>query len=161
MRLLERGHHLAHVLHALRAGRLDRLLDRGLGLGLAHLLGQVGLDDLDLAALLLRELVAAAFDVDVDRLLALLDHLLQEPQQLLVGERGLAGALGLDVGVLDRGIDQAQRGQRELVLRPHRRLHGLVDPVAEHSFVLFRHLLSAISAQIASTTPNGRCLEKH
>ena len=108
MTLLERGHHLAHVLHALRAGLLDHLGDRRLGLGVRHLLRQEPLDDLDLAALLVGKLLAAALVVELDRFLALLDHLLHEPEQIVVGERPLAAGARLDVGVLDRRIDQPQ-----------------------------------------------------
>ena len=68
------------------------LIDRGdrrLRLGLRHLLRQKALDDLDLAALLVGELLAAALVVELDQFLALLDHLLQKPEQVVVGERPL------------------------------------------------------------------------
>ena len=74
--------------------------------------GQIGPDDLDLAALLVGEFLAAGLVVDFDRFLALLDHLLQEAEELVVGQHGLALPLRLDVGVLDRRIDQAQRRRR-------------------------------------------------
>ena len=80
-------------------------------------------DDRDLAALLVGELLAAALLVEVDRFLALLDHLLHQREQRAVVERLLAGAARLDVGVLDRGIDQPQRREPQLVLRLHRVLH--------------------------------------
>src|SRR5262245_2709267 len=48
MALLERGHDLAHVLHAGGAGLLDHRRDRGLRLRLRHLLRQEALDHFDL-----------------------------------------------------------------------------------------------------------------
>src|SRR5712691_8758673 len=49
--LLERGHDLAHVLHARGPRRLDDLGHGRLRLRFRHLLGKVRADDLDLAAL--------------------------------------------------------------------------------------------------------------
>src|SRR5579872_6094398 len=69
--LLERCHHLAHVLDALCAHGGDHLLDRGLGIGIRHLLGQEALDDSDLRLLFLRELGPIALFIELDRLAAL------------------------------------------------------------------------------------------
>ncbi len=55
-----------------------------------HLLGKIGRDDLDLAALPIGKLRAAGLVVELDRFLALLDHLLQQAEKFLVGERLLA-----------------------------------------------------------------------
>jgi hypothetical protein len=46
----------------------------------------------------------------------------------------LAGAARFDVGVLDRGVDQAERRQAQLVLRLHRVLDAFVDLLTQHRF---------------------------
>src|SRR2546422_6701764 len=134
MALLERGHHLAHVLDALRAGCLDGFGDRRFGLRLRHLLRQVFSDDLDLAALAIGELLASGLVVDLDRFLALLDELVQQADDLIVAERPLAPRFRLDVRVLDGGIDEAQGRYPPLVSRFHCLLEGGVDLVAQHGY---------------------------
>src|SRR5262249_23189648 len=81
--LFERGHDLAHVLHALRARLADGSGDRGLCFVLGHLLRQVSPHDRDFLALLVGKLDAAALLVQLDRFLALLDHLLQQAEQII------------------------------------------------------------------------------
>ena len=123
---------LAHVLHAGGATLLHRRLDRRLHLVVRHLLRQVTGDDRDLLLLLLHEIGAAALLVELDRFLALLDHLLQQAEHLGIAERLLALPARLDIGILERRIDHAQRGNRPLVLGLHRFRQGLVDVVAQH-----------------------------
>ena len=69
--------HLAHVLHARRAGFLDGGVDRRSDLGIGHLFRQIAGDDHDLVGFLLREFRPAALLVQLFRFLALLDHLLE------------------------------------------------------------------------------------
>ena len=69
--------------------------------GLVHLLGHEAHDDGDLLALLVGELGAGIVLVDLQALLALLHHLLQQAEDLVVGQRLLAGAARLDVAVLE------------------------------------------------------------
>src|SRR5262249_19500921 len=107
-----------------------------LGLGLRQLLRKVGADDVDLAALLGGELLATSLFVKLDRLLTLLDQLLQQAEQVVVGERWLALPLRLEVGVLEGGVDQAQRRHPALVAGLHRPLQGGVDLVAQHGYGL-------------------------
>jgi len=134
--LLEGGHYLAHVFDAGRARRLDRLCNGRPRLPFRHLFGKIGCDDLDLAALAVGKLGAASFVVELNRFLPLLDQLLQQAEKLLVGEGLLALPLRLDVGVLERGIDQAQRRYAALVARFHRGFQGGVDLVAQHGYGL-------------------------
>src|SRR5499427_3998406 len=134
--LLESGHDLAHVLDAGRAGRLDDLRNGRLRLRFRHLLGKISRDDLDLAALAIGKLRPASLVVKLDRFLALLDQLLQQAEKLLVGERLLALALRLEVGVLERGVDQAQRRYPALVAGFHGVFQGGVDLIAQHGYGL-------------------------
>ncbi len=83
-------------------------------------------------ALLVGQLRPAALVVELDQFLALLDQLLQEAEDIGIGERALAASARLDVGILDRRIDHPQGREPQLVLRFHRRLHGLVDVIAQH-----------------------------
>src|SRR5258708_1353464 len=129
--LLERGHDLAHVLHARGPRRPDDLGHGRLRLRFRHLLGTVRAHDLALAALPRGKLRAAAFVVELDRFLALLDQLLQQATDLFVREHALAAALRLEVGVLERGIDQAQRRDAPLVAGFHCVFQGGVDLLAQ------------------------------
>jgi len=76
------------------------------------------------------------FVVELDRFLALLDELLQQAEDLLVGQHRLAAALRLEVGVLQCGIDQPQRRHTALIAGFHRLLEGGVDLVAQHGYGL-------------------------
>ena len=116
----------------MRAGLADHGGDRRLGLVLGHLLRQIGGDDRDFLALLGGEVGTAALLVKLDRFVALLDHLLQQSQQIVVAQRRLAQAARLDVGVLQRRVDEPQRGNATLVAALHRVLESRVDVVAEH-----------------------------
>ena len=90
---------------------------------LRHLLRHEALDDLDLGTLAVGQFLAAGLVVDLDQFLALLDHLLQDAEQIIVGERFPRTFL-LDLGVLDRRIDEAQRRDAPLVARLHGVLQG-------------------------------------
>ena len=105
---------------------------------LRHLRGQIGADDVDLAALLVGKFLAPGPVVDFDQFLTLLDEFLQEPKQLVLAKRGLALALRLEVGVLERGIDQPERRNATFVAGFHRALQGGVDLVAQHGYGLSR-----------------------
>ena len=109
---------LAHVLHRGCARLGDGGLDGGAGLGLVELLGQEALDDLGLLALLGGELVSFVLGVHMRALLALLDHLLEQREDLLVGRRAPVGATRLDVLVLDRGLDHAHGAELAACRRP-------------------------------------------
>src|SRR5262249_21817853 len=100
-----------------------------------------------------------------DRFLALLDQLLQQAEKLLVGERLLALALRLEVGVLERGIDQAQRRYPALVAGFHRVFQGGVDLVAQHGYGLSQGCARLAKVEPASTGGAAqdlglRCLRK-
>src|SRR5262245_57726866 len=138
VRLLERRHDLAHVLDAGGTGRLYGFSDRRFRLGVRHLAREKRPDDLDLAALLPGELVAAGLVVDLRGFLVLLDQLLQQREEVVVGERSLLAGFRLDIGVLDRGIDQPQRRYAELIAGLHRAPEGSVDLVAQHGYGLSR-----------------------
>ena len=56
------------------------------GLDVGHLLRQIGGDDLDLLALLRGEFGAAGLFVDVERFLALLDHLAHDVEDIGVAQ---------------------------------------------------------------------------
>ena len=77
------------------------------GFEVRHALGQIGGDDLDLFALLGGKVGAAGLLVDVERFLALLDHLAHDVEDFGVGQRHALGAAGL--ALQDRGVDEAQR----------------------------------------------------
>ena len=85
---------------------------------IGHALGHVGGDDLDLLALLGGELGASGLLVDVERFLALLDHLAHDVEDLGVVERGAFGAAGFAFQNL--GIDQAQRRDASRLAGLHR-----------------------------------------
>src|SRR5262249_42214665 len=131
--LLECGHDLAHVLHALRARFADHPGDRGLRFLLGHLLRQVSRDDRDFLALLVGKLGAAALLVKLERCLPLLDHLLQQAEQVVAVEPRLAVAGRLGVAVLQSRVDEPQRGDATLVAALHRVLEGRIDVVAQHA----------------------------
>src|SRR5262249_6434064 len=153
VRLLERSHHLAHVLDAGGACRLDGFSDRRFRLGIRHLAREKRPDDLDLAALLAGELVAAGLVVDLRRLLALLDQLLQQREEVVVGERSLLAGVRLDIGVLDRSIHQPQRRYAALVAGFHGALEGSVDLVAQHGYGLSRNWPPASRTDNAAAPP--------
>src|ERR1043166_9382570 len=145
MALLERGHDLAHVLHALRTGLADRGSDRGLCFLLRHLLRQVTRNDRDFLALLRREVGAAALLVKLDRFLALLDHLLQQTDTVVLAQRRFAPPARLDVGVLPRRVDEPQRGNATLVAALDRVLEGRIDVVAQHVDLASRTRFAALT----------------
>ena len=80
--------------------------------------------------------LATALFVHCDRLAALLDHLAQHlgDEHVVVGGR-LARAR-LDVAVLDRRHDEADRGEAGLVAPFHRGDLGLLDRVSDHADTL-------------------------
>src|SRR5690606_10153388 len=89
-----------------------------------------GGDDGDLAPLLLGELRAAALLVDPGRFLALLDHLLQHGGDFFLAGLPTAGPAGLDVLVLQGGLDEPHGGEPRLVAGPHGLLHGFGEACA-------------------------------
>src|SRR4029079_1369821 len=70
-----------------------------------------------LLALLLGEIGAAGIGVDLLGLLALLDHLGEQLEQLGIGRLRLADRARSDVAILDRGAHQPERRDASLVLR--------------------------------------------
>ena len=128
----QRGDHLAHVLHAGRTECGDLGSDGRLRFVLRHLLRQIGGDDGDLLALGGGEFGTAALLVQLHRLLTLLDHLLQQAEQIAIAERRLALAAGLDIGILDGRVDHAQGRELSLLFRLHGLLDGGIDALAQH-----------------------------
>ena len=98
-------------------------VDRGLHRRLVHLRRQVGLDHAQLVALDLRQVVAARRVVLGDRILALLDHLLEHGQH-----RGVVELDALvDLALLDGGQHQPNHAELGLVSRLHGGLHVILD----------------------------------
>src|ERR1700722_15760681 len=132
--LLERRHGTAHVFERCGFELLDQRGNRRRGLHIGHALGQVGGDDFDLLALLGRELGAAGLLVDVERFLALLDHLAHDVEDLGGAELEPLGAGGL--ARKNRGIDHAQGRDAARLARLHRLFYRVVDIVAQHGYGL-------------------------
>src|SRR5262249_42937791 len=96
-----------------------------------------GPDDADFGTLLISEFLAAALFKGCDRVLTLLDHLLQYADNVGIGQPRLLCHLRLNVGVLDGRIDEPQRREFWLLLRLHGALHCLVDLIAQsHRLIL-------------------------
>src|SRR5580658_7815414 len=131
---LQRRHGAAHVLERCGFELLDQRGNRRSGLQIRHALGQVSRDDVDLLALLGGELGAAGLLVDVERFLALLDHLAHDVEDLGVAELEPLGAGGL--ALQDRGIDHAERRDAQRLAGFHRLFHRVVDIVAQHGYGL-------------------------
>ena len=93
----------------------------------------------------------ASFVVELDCFLPLLDQLLQQAEKFLIGERVLALPLRLDVGVLERGVDQAQRRYAALVAGFHGVFQGGVDLVAQHGYGLSQSRARLVKVEPAST----------
>ena len=72
---------------------LDQRRNRLRRFHVGHLLRQVGGDDLDLLALLVGEVGAAGLLVDVERFLALLDHLAHDVENFGVAQRDRSAPL--------------------------------------------------------------------
>ncbi len=87
--------------------------------------GQVRLQNVSLARLLVDELGPAGRAELLDRVAALLHELLHHRE--LVGFRQVGS--GLDAAVVERGHDAAQRVQAQLIARTHRVLHVRADTV--------------------------------
>ena len=79
--------------------------------------------------------VAPGLLVDVERFLALLDHLAHDVEDFGVGERHALGGAGL--ALEDVGIDQPQRRHAARVAGLHGILERIVDLVAQHGYGLF------------------------
>ena len=90
---------------------------------------------------------AAGLLEDGQRFAPLLDHLLQEGRDLLVGDGGRGG----DVALLQRGADEAQRRQTRLVLRLERSVGLGLQPVAHGSSPLA--LASSMPADTRVASP--------
>src|SRR5580704_4122565 len=132
--LLQRRHGAAHVLERGGFELLDQRGNRRGGLDVRHALRQVGGDDLDLLAFLGGELGPAGLLVDVERFLALLDHLAHDVEDLGVAELEPLGAGCL--ALQDRGIDHAERRDAARLAGLHRLFHRVVDIVAQHGYGL-------------------------
>src|SRR6202035_2281971 len=91
-------------------------------------------DDVDLLALLGGEFGAAGLFVDVERFLALLDHLAHDVEDLGVAEFLALGAGGL--ALENCGIDHAQGCDAARLAGLHRLFHRVVDIVAQHGYGL-------------------------
>ncbi|MEJ0044647.1 MAG: hypothetical protein WDM81_21595 [Rhizomicrobium sp.] len=78
------------------------------------------------------EFRAVAGLVGGDGILALLDHLGEQRENLVVAQK-IAAGLGArgDVLVLQRGVDEAQRGDAARILRLHRLFQRIVDLFAQ------------------------------
>ena len=100
------------------AGRRDRLARRRLDLVIAQLLRLEGADDLDLVALLRGKLRPVAVVEGLGQFLALLHHLGEDLQHVVVAGRVLADAAIGDVAVLDRRLDHAAASARAACRRP-------------------------------------------
>ena len=102
--------------------------------------GQELTDHVDFRLFLLGEFEAPPLLVHPDRFLALLHHGLQHLKDLVVGDAAI-GTLAPrgDVAVLQRGQNQAQCGDRALILRAHRLLESLIETLAE----IIRHRIAS------------------
>ena len=72
------------------------------------------------------ELGAAGLVVDAGQFLALLDHLLQQAEDVVVAGLALAGAARLDILVLERRLDEPHGGEPALFAGLQGVLHFLV-----------------------------------
>jgi hypothetical protein len=118
--LAQGGHQRAHVFHA--GGTEFRYdgIDGGGDLVIVQLFGQEALNDADFIALLLGEFEATAFLVHPDRFLALLDHFLQELENIaVIDPLGDPVDADRDIPVLNRSHNQTQGRDRALILGTH------------------------------------------
>ena len=107
------------------------------------------------------EIGAAGLLVDVERFLALLDHLAHDVEDVGVGERHALGAARL--AFHDGGVDQAQRRDAALLPAFIAALSALLMSSRSTSTscglqaldIRIRHRRTAIKAHTASTNPNG------
>src|SRR2546425_11125318 len=120
-------HRFAHVLGRGGPGLRDRLLHRGLDVGVRSLRGQVALQQRDLLLLLLDQLWPVRLAELEDGVLALADEALEHARDLGVVERCLL----LDLAVHERGLGHAQRARAVGVLRLHGRGEVLLDPIGD------------------------------
>src|SRR5712692_9745404 len=137
-----RLHRLAHVLERGGARLRDRLLHRGLDVGLRSLRGQVALQQRDLLLLLLDQLRPVGLAELEDGVLALADEALEHARGLGVVERRFL----LDLAVHERGLGHAQRARAVGVLRLHGRGEVLLDPVDERNALGHRPRISRFRA---------------
>ena len=79
--------------------------------------------------------LAIALAVDLGRFAALLDHLLQDFGDERIVVRGSAAGARLDIAVLDRGLDEAERRRGFLVAAFHGGDGRSLDVVADHRLV--------------------------
>src|SRR5262245_5196918 len=149
--LFERAHHLAHLPEAGGTYLLEGGRDRRLRLSLAHLLGQERLDDGDLGRFLVGQRLPAGLLVDGERLAPLLDHFLKQRRDLRVWDR----RPGSDVGLLQGGADEPQRGKARLVLRLEGSLHLSHQPFA-HRTLLPCLMYAGPHPTTSSVDPVGR-----
>src|SRR5699024_2102678 len=120
---LEQAHDLTHAAHVGGTGLRNRLIDDRSQLRFGKLLGQVGFENPDFSFFGFGQLGAIARAILLGRFPALLDHLLDQGQDL--GIVGL-GAL-VDLALLDRGSHHAQGLEAFLLAGTHRLLDVIVD----------------------------------
>ncbi len=110
-----------------RAGRSDGLADQGIDVGVAQLGGQVALQQDDFSGLLVDQVLAVAGLELHQRFLALLDHLLENAQNLIVVE----GDAFVHFALLDGRSDHADDTEPLLLAGAHRRLHVIRNALFE------------------------------
>ena len=127
---LEHSHAAAHVAQAIGADLGNRLTTRLMHRLIAKLLGQKIFDDGDFVALLRREFRASAIFERFGGFLALLHHLAQDLQNLLIGHGVFARAAMRNITILNGRLNEPQRARAALVLRLLGGLERLGDLVA-------------------------------
>ena len=100
-------------------GGVDTFGDEGIELGFRQRLRQVGLENLELGFFLRDEIGAAAVAELRERVLALLDHALDDGLHAGIVERPAR----VDLALLDAGERHANDAQTRLVAASHRGLH--------------------------------------
>ncbi len=131
---LHGGHHLAHVSSTggapqfgAHSGNARR--DLGVDLRCAQALRQVGLRARELGALFLDQVEAVAGAELRDRVLALLDQLVDDRDHIRVGQDDAL----VDLALFQRGEQAADREQPRRVFGAHRGLHVFRDPVFDEA----------------------------
>jgi hypothetical protein len=117
----EGAHDLSHVLDGSGLGLFYGRGNRELGLGLAQLLRQKTANDRDFLSFLRGEVQPPSFFVDFLRFLPVFLSFSKKRQNVVVGQ-GLSQTARLDVLILERGQDHANRSDATLVAGLHRGL---------------------------------------
>ena len=122
--LMEAGHDLAHFLDVTDIQFGHQARDRGIDFGIGHLLRHEFLDNADLAHFTVIQILTACVFISRGGFLTLFHHRLHHGQNFAVADTfGIAAATGVNVPVLDPGINQAHGGERQFVLGFHRFFH--------------------------------------